>query len=220
MDAPAAKRRKASPPDETDDRTSPLKKRPIRYSFASPTKASLARFNPGLLPARKTAESTPLKPRSRGNGIQRSVPLDDYLPSEDNEQEKLLAEAYDARNAEDTTGGADQPTETTQKPRLIERKYVPENEQAQVGAEQKDIPVLLLEKKQEKQRLLSVIGELKDEVEHYARLVQKEQNRNRDETLDPDDLDELMFVDMPYYAPLTLMLTTLQRRNQQCRQND
>jgi hypothetical protein len=56
MSAPAAKRRKTSSPEAIDAGVSPLKKRPIRRSFASPTKASLARFNPGLLPSARSTE--------------------------------------------------------------------------------------------------------------------------------------------------------------------
>lgn len=49
MDLPARKRRRTSSPGRYERSSSPLKQRPRRPSFASPTKASLARFNPALL---------------------------------------------------------------------------------------------------------------------------------------------------------------------------
>lgn len=49
MDEPPRKRRKTASPNATELTPSPLKKHPRRPSFASPTKASLARFNPSLL---------------------------------------------------------------------------------------------------------------------------------------------------------------------------
>lgn len=55
MDLPARKRRRTSSPGRNDRSSSPLKQRPRRPSFASPTKASLARFNPSLLPRSASA---------------------------------------------------------------------------------------------------------------------------------------------------------------------
>lgn len=51
MDEPARKKRRTLSPRERDRSSSPLKKPPRRPSFASPTKASLARFNPDLIPS-------------------------------------------------------------------------------------------------------------------------------------------------------------------------
>ncbi|KAF2745083.1 hypothetical protein M011DRAFT_407262 [Sporormia fimetaria CBS 119925] len=55
MDEPARKRRRTASPNANGQTTSPLKQRPRRPSFASPTKASLARFNPNLLPRKPSA---------------------------------------------------------------------------------------------------------------------------------------------------------------------
>ncbi|KAF2262771.1 hypothetical protein CC78DRAFT_582214 [Lojkania enalia] len=62
MDEPASKRRKTSPPEDRVRETSPLKKPPRRPSFSSPTKASLARSYPNLVPL-------PSKPESRSGTL-------------------------------------------------------------------------------------------------------------------------------------------------------
>ncbi|KAH4939245.1 hypothetical protein HBI67_064850 [Parastagonospora nodorum] len=63
MDEPARKRRRTNSP--TDRESSPLRKPARRPSFASPTKASLARNYPNLLPSRPTSAGSPSRP-SRG----------------------------------------------------------------------------------------------------------------------------------------------------------
>ncbi|KAF2852902.1 hypothetical protein T440DRAFT_22948 [Plenodomus tracheiphilus IPT5] len=63
MDEPARKRRRTNSPEERDRQSSPLKKPPRRPSFASPTKASLARNYPDLLRATSAAS-----PGRRANG--------------------------------------------------------------------------------------------------------------------------------------------------------
>jgi hypothetical protein len=60
MDEPARKRRKTSSPAERSP--SPLRKAPRRPSFASPTKASLARNYPNLLPTQPTSARSPSRP--------------------------------------------------------------------------------------------------------------------------------------------------------------
>ena len=66
MDEPPRKRRKTSSP--TQHESSPLRKPPRRPSFASPTKASLARDYPNLLPTRTPPREDV---RSRGEQVQR-----------------------------------------------------------------------------------------------------------------------------------------------------
>ncbi|KAF2473378.1 uncharacterized protein BDR25DRAFT_257794 [Lindgomyces ingoldianus] len=98
MDEPLSKRRKTSPledidrsssplkqpprrgitPLDADRSTSPLKKPPRRgsfQSFASPTKASLARHNPGLLLRPTSAGSTTSREEIRARGKQRPASL-------------------------------------------------------------------------------------------------------------------------------------------------
>jgi hypothetical protein len=60
MNEPARKRRKTSSPAERSP--SPLRKAPRRPSFASPTKASLARNYPNLLPNQPTSAGSPSRP--------------------------------------------------------------------------------------------------------------------------------------------------------------
>ncbi len=58
MDEPARKRRRTNSPQEPERQSSPLRKPPRRPSFASPTKASLARNYPNLLPPTSTKGET------------------------------------------------------------------------------------------------------------------------------------------------------------------
>ncbi|KAF2818975.1 hypothetical protein CC86DRAFT_336146 [Ophiobolus disseminans] len=70
MDEPARKRRKtSSPPAEMP--SSPLRKPPRRPSFASPTKASLARNYPSLLPSQLASAGSPSRPSSRSDTLAR-----------------------------------------------------------------------------------------------------------------------------------------------------
>ncbi|KAH8732480.1 hypothetical protein GQ44DRAFT_697696 [Phaeosphaeriaceae sp. PMI808] len=88
MDEPARKRRKtASPP------SSPLRKPPRRPSFASPTKASLARNYPNLVPSRSFSTGSPSRPSSRGNVLPRGKQVRSFALGESEVQETLSQEA-------------------------------------------------------------------------------------------------------------------------------
>jgi hypothetical protein len=100
MDEPARKRRKTSSPAEQP--SSPLKRPPRRPSFASPTKASLARNYPNLLPTRPTAAASPSRPSSRGDLLSRGKQARAFVLGETDTQEALDQEA--------TQGGASQDT--------------------------------------------------------------------------------------------------------------
>ncbi|OCL08743.1 hypothetical protein AOQ84DRAFT_354346 [Glonium stellatum] len=69
MASPSPKRRKTSPTGSVPGNLSPMRKTPTRASFLSPTKASLARFNPELLPRPTSAGSGDPRPHSRGEAI-------------------------------------------------------------------------------------------------------------------------------------------------------
>ncbi|ORY02737.1 hypothetical protein BCR34DRAFT_617973 [Clohesyomyces aquaticus] len=94
MAEPEAKRRRTSPPEDVDRASSPLKQPPRRgitprdparprsplkqpprrgsfASYASPTKASLSRYNPNLLPRPTTADAASPRRDGRGNIIAR-----------------------------------------------------------------------------------------------------------------------------------------------------
>ncbi|KAF2799585.1 hypothetical protein K505DRAFT_370894 [Melanomma pulvis-pyrius CBS 109.77] len=107
MDEPARKRRRTTPPDERGRQSSPLKKPPRRPSFASPTKASLARFNPNLLPS---TSSTP-RPDSRGQLLARGNQALQYIYSDTGDQQTLDEEGFvPKRDAQfQVSSGAEQP---------------------------------------------------------------------------------------------------------------
>lgn len=102
MDEPARKRRKTSSPLERA--SSPLRKPPRRPSFASPTKASLARNYPNLLPARPTSSGSPSRPNSRGEALARGKQTRAPVQSEDD----IPGALGQATLEEDSTGGAQQ----------------------------------------------------------------------------------------------------------------
>jgi len=107
MDEPARKRRKtSSPPAERP--SSPLRKPPRRPSFASPTKASLARNYPNLLPSRPTSAGSPSRPDSRGDILARGKQARAYVLGETNVQKDLSQELSQEKEAEDGTAGAQQ----------------------------------------------------------------------------------------------------------------
>lgn len=91
MDEPARKRRKTSSPAERP--SSPLRKHPRRPSFASPTKASLARNYPNLLPPRPSTSGPPSRPSSRGDILARGKQARAFVLGESDLQSVLDEEA-------------------------------------------------------------------------------------------------------------------------------
>jgi hypothetical protein len=83
MDEPARKRRRTTPPENRERLSSPLKKPPRRPSFASPTKASLSRFNPDLLPSKN---SNAIRPTIGGEIISHGKQALQYILSDATEQ--------------------------------------------------------------------------------------------------------------------------------------
>ncbi|KAH7088188.1 hypothetical protein FB567DRAFT_523851 [Paraphoma chrysanthemicola] len=107
MDEPARKRRKtSSPPAEPP--SSPLRKPPRRPSFASPTKASLARNYPNLLPSRPTSAGSPSRPSSRGDLLARGKQARAFVLGEADVQESLSQEVAREEAVQETRAGAQQ----------------------------------------------------------------------------------------------------------------
>ena len=77
--ASPSKRRKTSLTGSVPGNLSPARKTPARASFLSPTKASLARFNPGLLPYPTSASSGDSRPNNRGEAIARGQEVRAYI---------------------------------------------------------------------------------------------------------------------------------------------
>lgn len=111
MDEPPRKRRKTASPGAHERESSPLKKPPRRPSFASPTKASLARFNPNLLPPRPTSSSSATsRPDSRGDILNHGKQARAFIFGEterdggeeeiaEDDQDQALAGAKDQRSS-------------------------------------------------------------------------------------------------------------------------
>lgn len=98
MDEPPRKRRRTNSP--TDRASSPLRKPPRRPSFASPTKASLARNYPNLLPSRPTSAGSPSR---RGDIVARGKQARAFVLGETDEQEALGRERAQLDGPQDTS---------------------------------------------------------------------------------------------------------------------
>lgn len=101
MDEPPRKRRKSSSPQQIE--SSPLRKPPRRPSFASPTKASLARNYPNLLPTR-----TPPRDEIRGGGEQARRLALDWAGTPEKEREGRVDEEIELRSSPPQRGLKDQ----------------------------------------------------------------------------------------------------------------
>jgi hypothetical protein len=99
MNEPPRKKRRTLSPRERERSSSPLKKPPRRPSFASPTKASLARFNPDLIASTLRKQTEGLLGRGKQDRA--------FISSEQsgNAQGSLLAQDEEA----EATAGAEQP---------------------------------------------------------------------------------------------------------------
>jgi hypothetical protein len=106
MDEPARKRRKTSSPPAQP--SSSLRKPARRPSFASPTKASLARNYPNLLPSRPTTAGPASRPGSRGDVLARGKQARAYVLGETDVQESLSQELAQDNTAVDADAGAQQ----------------------------------------------------------------------------------------------------------------
>lgn len=179
---------------------SPTKSKPRRPSFASPTKASLARFNPNLLPS----ESAPRRKPSNGPSIGRGKQQERLAQ---NEEEQATAGAR-KQGASKDRNNAPRPGEES----AYEREGVPQDtelspphfrqagrpkgaeKQTEGGAEEiKQPPDPELEaKKREKEALLRELQELEDDVAECADGIQKLQEQSATQVLDPSSRDDLM----------------------------
>lgn len=98
MDEPARKRRKTNSPEERERQSSPLRKPPRRPSFASPTKASLARNYPNLLRPTSAGRSATSRPSSRGDILARGKQARAFVLGETDIQDNLSKDALEETN--------------------------------------------------------------------------------------------------------------------------
>jgi hypothetical protein len=113
MDEPARKRRRTSSPAERA--SSPLRKPARRPSFASPTKASLARNYPNLLASQQTPTGSPSRPSSRGDILARGKQARAFVLGETDVQEELRQETANEDGDWDTRGAAQNMTPRARK---------------------------------------------------------------------------------------------------------
>ncbi|KAF1842094.1 uncharacterized protein K460DRAFT_358755 [Cucurbitaria berberidis CBS 394.84] len=104
MDEHARKRRKTNLSEERERQSSPPRKVPRRPSFASPTKASLARNYPNLLRP-DSAGGAASRPTSRSNILPRGKQARAFVLDETNIQQDLSQEPSEDPD-DDTTAGA------------------------------------------------------------------------------------------------------------------
>ncbi|CAN9097388.1 unnamed protein product [Alternaria alternata] len=216
MNEPPAKRRRTISPDEQT--SSPLRKPPRRPSFASPTKASLARNYPNLL------SSSPLKASPRRNrqaglsarrGPRAREETDSGLPGDEDEP-KLpgTPSQNDRENSKQPRRGilfsspskrtlrvrdpVKQPPPTSRAPAVqpdditgpIEDGPVEDVTQEVVQERQPPDPEIE-RRKQEKARLQREVEELEAQVSRCIDEVVKEQRRGPEDSLRPPERDSL-----------------------------
>lgn len=210
MDEPPRKRRKTSSPVHPS--SSPLRQPPRRPSFASPTKASLARNHPNLLPTR-----TPPPENARtGRKAEQSLSLDGAAAS--------------PKETEDTHEQIDSPSRRAQEQESVQREALfplpkkrpqraagalrrsplaeaPAAQRNQLSRPVEEVLHLadqnekvkkqlpnpeLLKRKQEKARLQYEIEELEAQVSRCANEIVAEQQRAADDVLPPAQRTDLM----------------------------
>lgn len=214
MDEPPRKRRKTSSPAAAP--SSPLRKPPRRPSFASPTKASLARNYPNLLPTR-----APSRDNVQNLGKQARAPTSgrDNLSTKEaerpDEEEVELPATPPRGEQEGPRRGILFSSPSKRPPRapsvvkrspLAQASPVQQNQLARPteegldpeGARQpKQVSKLPLDpeaerKKQEKARLQREVEELEAQVTRYTNEIVAEQQRGADDVLLPTQRVDLM----------------------------
>lgn len=175
MDEPPRKRRKTSSPVRPP--SSPLRKPPRRPSFASPTKASLARNYPNLLPTRTTPRQ---ETRARGQqALELSVDGAGPSPKDVEKSSKRPPRASSAprRSPLPEASGVQQ----NQLDRPAEEAL--DTEGHKKGTEKPSLDPVLEKKKQERARLQREVEELEAHVSRCTSEIQAEQQRAADAAL-------------------------------------
>ncbi|KAH6616630.1 hypothetical protein C7974DRAFT_48481 [Boeremia exigua] len=208
MDEPPRKRRKASSPLQAP--SSPLRKPPRRPSFASPTKASLARNYPNLLPTR-TPPRDDIYARTKQAGA--SI-LDEHSdsPADGVEEVELSAskapEAHKGPNRDTLFAspskrpphgsGAVSRSPLKDAPALQQNQLtrpVEDTSDADVQDEKTEKSYLdptIEQRKREKARLQREVEELEAQVSRCTKEIMAEQQRAADDTLLPAQRTDLV----------------------------
>lgn len=217
MDEPPRKRRKTSSPAQ--QQSSPLRKPPRRLSFASPTKASLARNYPNLLPTR-----TPPRDDVRSRGEQSRRRAIEEAGTSGKEIEDRAEEEADLRSSPPQRGLEDperprqgvlfsSPSKRPPRPNGALRRSPlapaqpdqhnqltrPVEDASDEGGQQRKAkkPSLDLEvekRRQEKTRLQREVEELEAQVARCTNEIAAEQQRDRNDSLLPSQHADLMYV--------------------------
>ena len=210
MDDPPRKRRKTSSPVRPS--SSPLRQPPRRPSFASPTKASLARNYPTLLPTR-TSPRDDVRPRSEES---QALSLEGLVSSPKEkegtrEEAELPSQRVEAQQGSPRGGLLSPPSKRPQRAlgatrrsplaeapdarrnqlsRPVEEPLAVANEKEKVRKQPLDPEVE--KRKQEKARLQHEIEELEAQVSRCANDIVAEHERAVDHVLPPAHRADLM----------------------------
>jgi hypothetical protein len=175
MDEPPRKRRKTSSP--VPPPSSPLRKPPRRPSFASPTKASLARNYPNLLPTRTSPRQDT---HARGQQtLELSVDGAGPSPKDVEASSKRPPRAF----------GALRRSPLAEAPSVQQNQLIRPAEEAldtegqEKGTEKPPLDPVLEKKKQERARLQREVEELEAHVSRCTDEIQAEQQRAADVAL-------------------------------------
>ena len=181
MDEPPRKRRKTSSPVRPP--SSPLRKPPRRPSFASPTKASLARNYPNLLPTRTS-------PRQdiRARGQQAPELFVDGAGQDVEESSKRPSRAFSAPRRSPLAEALN--VQQNQLSRPVEEALDTEGQKR--GTEKHPLDPVLEKKKKERARLQREVEELEAHVSRCTNEIQAEQKRASDVALPHAQRADLM----------------------------
>lgn len=215
MDEPPRKRRKTSSPAQQDP--SPLRKPPRRPSFASPTKASLARNYPNLLLARtpprgdfqsqrerirrRTIDETGTADQGDEDGAQEHTELGSSPPQGGHDDLKRPRQGvlfssptkWPARPKGALRRSPLAPVPSDQQNQFTQPVVVPLDEDGKQEKVKKSSPDPEVEKRRrEKTRLQHEIEELEAQVARCTNEIATEQNRKTSDALLPSQRTDLM----------------------------
>lgn len=196
MNEPARKRQRTNSPDERV--SSPLRKPPRRPSFASPTKSSLARNYPNLLPSRpsyddKGAQEKRTDAPEDDDTDPRSTPL---RRVQDGPRHGMLFSSP-TRRPPRGKGLVKGPSPVPKAPPPVESSYLEDT--SQVGdatnaaqRERQPLDPEIEKRKQEKARLQREMEDLEAQVSRCTEEIVKEQHRTPDQQFQSSEQTDLM----------------------------
>lgn len=182
MDGPPRKRQKTASPN--DRASSPLRKPPRRPSFASPTKASLARNYPNLLAKKRTRKTTP---RAERDDEELPATPSQVVTEEQSEPRRGILFSSPSKRPPRKKEPIQSSSLNPESPQAAEESSIAEGP----AVKQKPDPELEW-KEQEKERLLREVEELEEQISQCTKEAAKLQQQSPEHILQPTERDDLI----------------------------